>query len=111
MTFVCVHILYMCDPPQVTSVALCNAGLSKLSCLDQLPNLQWLSLSDNALSSLEVCPSDDDMTILSVWCFFCSVCQFAPDWRSSVWTGTCLIVLLVLKDWLISSGSLFPPIV
>ena len=60
----------MCDPPQVTSVALCNAGLSKLSCLDQLPNLQWLSLSDNALSSLEVCLSDDDMTILSVWCFF-----------------------------------------
>ena len=39
-------------------MALCNASLSRLSCLDQLPNLQWLSLSDNALSSLEVRPND-----------------------------------------------------
>ena len=42
----------------MTSVALCNAGLSRLSCLDQLPNLCWLSLSNNALSSLEVSPGD-----------------------------------------------------
>ena len=39
----------------MTSVVLCGLGLSKLSCLDQLPSLKWLSLSDNNLSSFEVC--------------------------------------------------------
>ena len=39
---------------QVTSVSVCNLGLRKLSCLDHLPNLRWLSLAGNALSNIEV---------------------------------------------------------
>jgi hypothetical protein len=39
---------------QVTTVCLENLGLRKLAHLDLLPNLRWLSLANNALTSLEV---------------------------------------------------------
>lgn len=51
---------------KVTSVVLCGLGLSKLSCLDQLPSLKWLSLSDNNLSSFEglaLCSNLEELTI------------------------------------------------
>ena len=39
---------------QVSAVCLSDLGLCKLAHLDQLPNLRWLSLANNALASLEV---------------------------------------------------------
>ena len=39
---------------KVTAVCLQGLGLRKVSCLEQLPQLKWLSLASNALSSLEV---------------------------------------------------------
>ena len=40
---------------QVTAVDLTGQHVQRLSCLDQLPNLKWLCLQDNALTTADVC--------------------------------------------------------
>lgn len=47
-------LLVVLSLTQVTSVSVCGVGLRRLSCLDHLPHLRWLSLADNALTSIEV---------------------------------------------------------
>lgn len=39
---------------QVTAIDLTGQHIQRLSCLDQLPNLKWLCLQDNALTTADV---------------------------------------------------------